>query len=185
MRVDRAIIILALVIFVGWGMGATDPNVKIGMIDLQQLMFSTDEGRDVRAQLERKIRAFEAKLQPRVEHFQQLQQELQEMRHVLSKEAMQKRQFDLVDLKGQLENESAGFQQQLKVDEARLVAPLQEKLLSVVDEIGRREGFSLIIQRGPPVMYSREALDITDLVIEAVNKTSASPNSGQAEEPKD
>ena len=33
------------------------------------------------------------------------------------------------------------------------------------------EGFSLIIQRGAPgVMYTREALDITDLVIENFNK---------------
>ena len=41
----------------------------------------------------------------------------------------------------------------------------------VVDEIGRKEGFSLILLRGGPgIMYSREALDITDLVVEAFNK---------------
>lgn len=179
MRVNRAIVILAVAILIAWGMGATDSGVKIGMIDVEQAMFSTNEGRGVRDQLQRKARAAEAQMQPKVEHFQQLQKEMQEMQHVLSKEAMQKRQFDLVDLKGQLENEVTGFQQQLKVEEARLVAPLYEMLNDVVTEIGREKGFSLIIQRGPPVIYSREALDITDLVIEAVNKRSAKSANGQ------
>ena len=103
----------------------------------------------------------------------QLQKELQEMQHVLSKDAMQKRQFDLVELKGQLENESAGLEQQLKLDEARLTSPLREKFVEVVDEIGRNEGFSLILLRGAPgIMYSREALDITDLVIKTFNSKS-------------
>lgn len=181
MRVNRAIVILAVALFIGWGMGATDSQVKIGMIDVEMAMFSTDAGRSVRDQLQRKARAAEAQMQPKVEHFQQLQAELQEMQHVLSKEAMQKRQFDLVDLKGQLENEVTGFQQQLKVEEARLVAPLYEKLNDAVNEIGRKQGFSLIIQRGPPIIYSREALDITELVIETVNKQTSKPTSEQAD----
>ena len=172
MRVNKAIVILAVAILIAWGMGATDSSIKIGMIDVEQAMFSTNEGRGVRDQLQRKARAAEAQMQPKVEHFQQLQKEMQEMQHVLSKEAMQKRQFDLVDLKGQLENESTGLQQQLKVEEARLLAPIQEKFATVVNEIGRQQGFSLIIQRAPPILYSREALDITELVIEAFNERS-------------
>jgi Skp family chaperone for outer membrane proteins len=98
---------------------------------------------------------------------------MREMQHVLSKDALQQRQFDLVELKGQLENESEGLEQQLKLEEARLSAPLREKFVQVVEEIGRTQGFSLILLRGAPgIMYSREALDITDLVIEAFNKKS-------------
>jgi outer membrane protein len=171
MRLNRAIVILAAAVLIGWGMGATDDKIKIGVIDLEQAWSSTDEGKEVRDQLQRKLRAAEAKMQPMIESFQQLQKEMQEMQHVLSKEALQKRQFDLVELKGQLENESAGLEQQLKLEEARLTSPLREKFVAVVDEIGRKEGFSLILLRGAPgIMYSREALDITDLVVEAFNK---------------
>jgi outer membrane protein len=171
MRFNRAIVILAVALLIGWGMGATDDNIKIGVIDLEQAWSSTEEGKEVRDQLQRKLRAAEAKMQPMIENFQQLQKEMQEMQHVLSKDALQKRQFDLVELKGQLENESAGLEQQLKLEEARLTSPLREKFVAVVDEIGRDKGFSLILLRGAPgIMYSREALDITDLVVEAFNK---------------
>ncbi len=170
---DKTIVIVAVALLVGWGMAAKDDRVKLGVIDLELAWTSTDEGKRVREKLQSKFRAAEAKMQPKIEHFQQLQKEMQEMQHVLSKDAMQKRQFDLVELKGQLENESAGLEQQLKLDEARLTAPLQEKFISVVDEIGRSQGFSLILLRGAPgIMYSREALDITDLVVEAFNKKS-------------
>lgn len=173
MRFDRAIVILAAAVLIGWGMGATDDQVKIGVIDLEQATSSTEMGKEVREQLQRKLRAAEAKMQPMIENFQQLQKELQEMQHVLSKEALQKRQFDLVELKGKLENESTGLEQQLKLEEARLTAPLREKFVEVVDEIGRKQGFSLILLRGAPgIMYSKEALDITDLVIAAVDEKS-------------
>ncbi len=37
--------------------------------------------------------------------------------------------------------------------------------------MGRDEGFSLIIHRNAPgIMYTKEALDVTDLIIEKFNK---------------
>ena len=171
MRFDRAIVIVAAVILIGWGMGATDDKVKIGVVDIELAWSSTDAGKGAMTQLQGMVRAAEAKMRPKMEHFEQLKREMQEMQHVLSKEALQKRQFDLVELKGQLENESAGIDQQLKLEQARLMQPLQEKLQQVVDEIGRKQGFSLILVRGTPgIIYSREALDITDLVVEAFNE---------------
>ena len=48
---------------------------------------------------------------------------------------------------------------------------MRDKLQEVISEIGRRENFSLIMLRSAPgVIYTREALDITDLVIETFNK---------------
>jgi len=62
-------------------------------------------------------------------------------------------------------------QSQLEVHRERLVAPLRTKLAEVVDEIGREEGYSLILMRNAPgVIYSRESLDITDLVIKKFNE---------------
>ena len=119
------------------------------------------------------LRAAEAKMRPKYERLQQLQKEMQEMQHVLSKEALQSRQFDLVELNGQLENERTGLEQKFKLEQVRLLAPLQDKLQAVVDEIGRKGGFSLILVRAAPsIIYAREALDITDRVVEAFNKKS-------------
>ena len=132
---------------------------------------STEDGRKVQEELQAKAQAAQKQLQPKVQKFQELQAELQEMQHVLSQDALQKKQFDLMEMQGQLENEGRGLEQQLKLDEARLMAPLQEKFVTVVEKIGKEKDFSLILLRGSPgLAYHREALDITALVIEEFNK---------------
>lgn len=171
MRVNKAIVLVLSAALLGWGLGAQDGQIKIGVIDVQQALVSTDEGKKVKEDLERKVRAAEAQIQPKIKRLQETQKELQEMQHVLSKDAIQKKQFDLMEMKTQIETEGQGLEQQFKLDQARLMQPLLEKFASIIDEIGRKQGFSLILDRQDPgIMYSREALDITDLAVSEFNK---------------
>jgi Skp family chaperone for outer membrane proteins len=44
-------------------------------------------------------------------------------------------------------------------------------LRKIITETGREQGFTLILQRGAGgLIYTREALDITDLIITQYNK---------------
>ena len=62
---------------------------------------------------------------------------------------------------------------QLQVDQKRLEGPLTAKLVTIIEDIGKSNGFTLIMRRGAPgLLYTREALDITDLVIEKYNAKS-------------
>ncbi|MCP4240317.1 MAG: OmpH family outer membrane protein, partial [bacterium] len=60
---------------------------------------------------------------------------------------------------------------QMQVDQRRLEGPLLAKLGEIIESLGKQEGFTMILRRGTPgVLYTREALDITDMVIERYNK---------------
>jgi len=171
MRLNKAIVLLMAAALLGWGLGAQDQPVTIGVIDVQQALVSTEGGKKVKEELERKVRAAESQLQPKIQRLQEMQKELQEMQPVLSKEALQKKQFDLVEQKSQLENEGQGLEQQLKLDQARLMQPLLEKFAKIIDEIGREKGLALILDRQDPgILFSRETLDITDLAVAEFNK---------------
>lgn len=166
-RTNKLLAALAIAASLGWGMAATEDRVKIGVIDMEQAILSTDEGKAVRAELESKIREADAELRPKVQRLQEMQKELEEMQHVLSKDALERRQFDFLEARNQLENESKGMEQQVKIDRARLLKPLQDKFVAVVEQVGRDNGFSIILLRSTPgIMYTREALDMTDLVVE-------------------
>ena len=171
MRLNKAIVLLMAAALLGWGLGAQDQPVTIGVIDVQQALVSTEGGKKVKEELERKVRAAESQLQPKIQRLQEMQKELQEMQPVLSKEALQKKQFDLVEQKSQLENEGQGLEQQLKLDQARLMQPLLEKFATIIDEIGREKGFALILERRDAgILFARETLDITDLAVAEFNK---------------
>jgi Skp family chaperone for outer membrane proteins len=59
------------------------------------------------------------------------------------------------------------------VDQKRLEGPLTAKLVAIITDIGKTKGFTVILRRGTPgLLYTREALDITDIVIEKYNAKS-------------
>jgi outer membrane protein len=151
--------------------GADDEPLRIAVVDVNQALNSTDEGKAAREELARKQREAEARVQPRIERFKELQEELKSKKFVLSEEALYQRQLDLIELKNEIESEMKELEGKFKVDEERIVGPLRKKMIEVVQGIGRDRGFTLIVERASPgLLYSREALDITDAVIDLFNK---------------
>ena len=170
MRSNKWIVLAAIVVVLGFGLGASDDNVRIGVFDLDQAVLSTDEGRAAREEFDRKKREAESVLKPLLEQYQEKLKELEAKKFVLSDDALFQKQLDLAELRNQIGNRQKEVQGQLEVDRERLLAPLRNKLVGIVEQVGKEQGFSLILLRNAPgVMYSREALDVTDMIIAKFN----------------
>ncbi len=153
------------------GAAAAEDGSRIAVVDIEQAINSTDEGKAAREEFARKQREAEGQLQPIIERGRALEEEVKSKRFVLSQDALYQKQLDLVELQNELKTKRDELEGKLKVDYERLVAPLRAKLRSIVEDLGKSEGYALILERGTPgVLYSREALDITDTVIEKFNK---------------
>jgi outer membrane protein len=171
MRASRTLLAIGLLAVLVGATGADDEPLRIAVVDVNQALNSTDEGKAAREELARKQREAEARVQPRIERFKELQEELKSKKFVLSEDALYQRQLDLIELKNEIESEMKELEGKFKVDEERIVGPLRKKMIDVVQGIGREQGFTLIVERASPgLLYSREALDITDAVIEQFNK---------------
>ena len=172
MRVLKAIILLALAAIVVWGTAASDdPPIKIGVVDIDQAISSTDEGKAAREEFARKQREAEGKIQPLVERYKALEEEMKAKKFVLSDEALFQKQLDLVEMRNQIQNKMKEIEGQMQVDKKRLEGPLMAKLGEIIEDLGKSQSFTLILSRGAPgLLYTREALDVTDLVIEKYNQ---------------
>lgn len=171
MMVRQTIFLLALGTVLAVGTAADNEPVKIAVVDLDQALNSVDEGKSAREELTRKQRDAEAKLQPQVEKFKQMQEELKSKKFVLSEEALYQKQLDLVELKNEIDSQYKELEGKFKVDYERLVGPLRKKMVEIVQGIGRDQGYTLIVERGTPgLLYAREALDVTDTVVQQFNK---------------
>ena len=148
-----------------------DDGLKIGVVDMEQALSSTDEGKSAREELSRKEREARSQVEPMVERFQALQEEVKGKKYVLSEEALFDKQVELAELKNKIETKMKELEGQLQIDQGRIVAPLRAKMLEIIEGIGKEQGFTLILLRDTPgVVYSREALDITDMVVARFNK---------------
>jgi outer membrane protein len=173
MKVKKTVLILGLASALLWGTAAQDEPIKIGIVDIDQAISSTEEGKAAREEFARKQREAESQLQPMYERYKALEDEIKAKKFVLSDEALFQKQLDLAEMRNQIENKMKELEGQLKVDQKRLEGPLTAKLVDIIEDIGKTRGFTMILRRGTPgVLYTREALDITDLVIEKYNAKS-------------
>ena len=163
---------LAAAMLLVLGTAAQDEPLKIGVVDIDQAISSTQEGKAAREEFARKQREAEAKIQPMIERYQQLEEDLKAKKFVLSDEALFQKQLDMVEMRNEIQAKMKELEGQLKVDQRRLEGPLTTKLVGIIEKTGKDSGFTMIFRRGTPgILYSREALDITDLVIEKYNST--------------
>ena len=171
MQVHKASLLLALAALLVVGTAAQDQPVKIGVVDIDQAISSTEEGKAAREEFARKQREAEAKIQPLVERYRGLEEDLKAKKFVLSDDALFQKQLDLAEMRNQIQNKMKELEGQLQVDQKRLEGPLTKKLVAIIEAAGKNRGFTMILRRGAPgVLYTREALDITDIIIEKYNQ---------------
>ena len=164
--------VVALVVL-GLATTGADDGLKIGVVDMDQALSSTDEGKAAREELGRKEREARSQVEPMVERFQALQEETKGRKYVHSEEALFDKQVELAELKNKIENKMKELEGQLQIDQGRIVAPLRAKMLEIIEGVGKEQGFTIILDRNTPgVIYTREALDITDIVVGRFNKKS-------------
>lgn len=160
----------ALAALVALSLGATDEGIKMGVVDLEQALSSTEEGKAAREEMGRKQREAESTVQPLVDRFNGMKEEIKSKKFVLSDESLFQKQLDLAELQNQIQTKLKELEGGLKVHEERLYGPLRAKMVEIVTQIGKDQGFTVILARGSPgLLYAREAIDITDLVIQNFN----------------
>ena len=169
----KSLMLFALAALLVWGTAADDDPIRIGVVDLEQAFTSTDEGKAALEELARKQREAQATIQPLADEMKAKEEDLQAKRFVLSDEALFQKQLDLKELQNQIENKIKQLQGQLQLDQTRIQGPLEKKLRDIISETGKSAGFTVIFAReAQGLLYTREALDITDLVVEKYNQKS-------------
>jgi outer membrane protein len=173
MQVHKALVFLFLAAIVVWGTAAQDEPLKIGIVDVDEAISSTAEGKAARDELARKQRDAQAQIQPMLERLKEMEDDFKAKRFVISDEARFQKQLDLAEVQNEIESKVKELKGQLQVDQERLRGPLLAKLGEIVEELGKSGGYTMILHRAAPgLLYAREALDVTDLVIEKYNQKS-------------
>ena len=171
MKIQQALVLCAFAAILLIGTAASDGGIKIGVVDIDQAISSTEEGKAAREEFARKQREAQAMVQPLLDRYKALDEEMKAKKFVLSDEALFQKQLDLVEMRNEIQAKMKEIEGQMEVDQRRLEGPLVAKLAEIIEALGKDEGFTMIMRRGAPgILYTREALDITDLVIERYNK---------------
>ncbi|MEB2345582.1 MAG: OmpH family outer membrane protein [Deltaproteobacteria bacterium] len=171
MRALRSVVLAAAVLLLQAGVASAQEAVKIGVVDIDQAINATEQGKSAREELNKKRKAGAAQLKPLIDKGRALSEELQSKRFVLSEEALYQKQLDLAKIQADVQAQMTALENDYKIAQEELLNPLRKKLVETIDEIAKSEGFTVIMERNTPgLLYSKEALDVTDKVIARFNK---------------
>ncbi len=142
---------------------------KIGIVDLQRVLTESEAGKKVQERLQNRGREMQSGLQELGTKIDEITEQLTKDAMVLSREKREEKQRELDIKRYDFQVLQKKYQSEFREIEAKEVDKLQKEIFSLTDQIGKKEGYLLIIEKNAAVYYPN-SIDLTDQLIEAYNK---------------
>ena len=141
---------------------------KIGVIDSQKILMTSDAGKAVQALINQEGRKMEADLKKTGAEIEKDKEQLEKEAMVMSSEVRDQKERELRIKINDIKTQQKKFRQQLQSIEREKLDELRKEILEIAQEIGKKEGYLLIIEN-VGVLYSPASIDITDQLITKYN----------------
>jgi Skp family chaperone for outer membrane proteins len=169
-RVFASFMIFALagcpILFAGQTSGAPAAGAKVAVINIQEAILSTAEGKKAMQDLQNKYLPRQEEIQRRQQEVQQLQEQLQKQMTTLSEDEQRRMSRELQDKQKILRRMTEDAQADFQNDREDLMRTIGQKMVKVIDEDASRHGYSLVIDAGQvPVYYAAEGVNITPEIV--------------------
>jgi len=145
---------------------------KIGVIDLQKVLETSAAGKSIQAQLKTQKDKMESDLKQKGTEIENLSKRLERESMVMGKEMREEKEREQRIKINDFKAIQKRYRSDLQKLEVELMNQLQKDIKEIVDEVGKKEGYLLIINKYT-VLYSPGPIDITDDLIKRLNAQTA------------
>jgi len=144
--------------------GALAADVKIGVIDFQRVLKESAAGKAAQEEITQKGKEMEASLQEKKDEIDELRSRLERESLVMNRDQREEKEREIRIKINDAKSLQKKYMEDFKGYEARLIKKIQQEFFDMVEEIGKQEGYTLILER-VGVLYAADAVDITDELI--------------------
>jgi outer membrane protein len=170
---------------------AASGSVKIAYVNTQAIMEAAPGRDSATAILTREGNTFQAQLQKMQDSLNRMAQKAQKDEPTMTAAAKKKAQDELTALNTELEAKNLQFQQQFQARTNEVMAPIQDVVRKVIEDIRVEGGYAMVLDHTPgqtPIIAADKNLDITDAVVSRLRATArpalpATPKPGSAPTP--
>ena len=143
-------------------------RIKIGFIDIQRIISESQAGKKAKDRFQAQVKKAEADVQKERTDLERLKSDLDKKGPLLKEEERRNLEADFQKRSVNLQRTLGDYQQDLQRKNSEMMSEILKELEQVVNEIGKAEKFTLILERSQ-ILYSDQATDITGRVIEVYN----------------
>ncbi len=155
--------------FLGCGQAAAADIAKIGVVDLQRTLETCEPGKSAQAEIKKNMDSMGEDLKIKGAEIEQLRMQLEREAMVMSKEKREEKEREFRIKLNDLKSLEKRYRSDMQNLNQKLITGLRDEVLTLVEEIGKKEGYLLIIDNRT-VMYAPASIDITDQIIKLMNE---------------
>ena len=151
--------------------------VRVGIINIQRAIIECNEGKKAAEELTKRFTPKRSELERKQKEIEDLQGQLEKGKNTLADDKRAELIRDIErktkDFNRDNDDATADFQQA----ESQLINTIGQKVMRVVDEYSRRNGYDVILDVSNPqsnVLWATNRLDVTDEIIGAYNMVGSS-----------
>jgi outer membrane protein len=143
---------------------------KIGYVDMARALNDVEDGRLAKAKLKTDFEAKQKRLDKMQNDLRDKKEAYDKRAAMMKPEARQEKEAELQRSMMEVQQTYMQLQQELVESEGQLTQGIRKKIQAVIDRIGDKESYFLILNTGENVLYNKRHMDLTDDLIREYNK---------------
>jgi outer membrane protein len=165
-----AIFIGLFIMLTAFPVGASEPPLKIGILDLQRCIQQSEAGKKASKSLQEKSDRIKKDLTIKREDLKKNRDEFTKKSNVLSADAKRDKEKELLRKEEDFRDLVREKEDEMHKDEYSAMQPLLNELFEVTSKLAKEEGYTLILEAKSGVVYFNKPIDITDKIIKLFNE---------------
>jgi outer membrane protein len=149
---------------------------KIGFINMRTILQDSEAGKKGFAELKKMFERKKAEVTKKEDELKKLKDEIDKQKSVLTADAFQEKETNFQVKLRDYQRFAKDAQDELAAREQSVTTKLIPEILQVVENVGKKEGYSAIIDlNNPVIVYHDKQDELTKKIIDEYNKSAGKP----------
>ncbi|MBT1071349.1 OmpH family outer membrane protein [Pelotalea chapellei] len=144
-------------------------DTKIGYIDMQRAINTSESGKEAKEQLATRLKKYQDEINTRQEDLKRLKDELEKQGMLLSESARAAKEKDYQQKLKEFQRFTKDAQDELQGKDEEFTRKILEAMEKVIQEYGRKNGYTFIFVKNESMLFVDEKADLTDEVLKLFN----------------
>ena len=146
-------------------------QLKVGVVDFQKVIELSQTGAKATATFKVMVDKWQRELKAKKDKVSSLREDLliQAQSNLLKPSALREKETELNDKMLDFQRSQEDVQKQYRREEGKLMEKMTIEIKKVINELGKKESFDLILEKSQSALYNSDKIDITDEVIKMVD----------------
>ena len=148
-------------------------DAKIGVLNVQRIIVECDAGKEAKGRFEKKMKELQSKFQEEEQALKDLQDEIKKKSSAWSEEKKAEKLREFKKNGRELQSKTEDARYEMKQLQDKELEPILKALEKVVNNYGKENNYTAIMDAKNGVVYFDPKVDISDAIVKDLNEVMA------------